>query len=68
MAFKFSWGDFDPRVIATARGELTRALHKGKKPSAIAADSAVKELNLGTTVTPARARAVGQGRKGSLSA
>ena len=50
MAFKFSWGQFDETVLATARTELTRALNKGKKPAAIAGDINVKELNLGTIV------------------
>lgn len=50
MAFNFSWNDFSTAFVKQSEGLLTAALNKGVKPSIIADNITVKELNMGSTV------------------
>ncbi|CCG82429.1 Mitochondrial distribution and morphology protein 34 [Taphrina deformans PYCC 5710] len=48
MAFNFSWNDFSAGFVRQSQDLLTAALNKGAKPSIIADDITVKELNMGS--------------------
>ena len=50
MAFNFSWNNFSTAFVDNAENLLTSALNKGVKPSIIADDITVKELNMGSKV------------------
>lgn len=51
MAFNFSWNDFSAGFVKQSEDLLTAALNKGIKPSIIADDITVKELNMGSQVS-----------------
>lgn len=50
MAFNFNWNEFSAGFVKQSQDLLTAALNKGSKPSIIADDITVKELNMGTQV------------------
>ena len=50
MAFNFAWNQFSDSFVHNAETLLSAALNKGTKPSIIADDISVKELNMGTKV------------------
>lgn len=57
MAFNFSWNDFSSAFVKQSEDLLTAALNKGVKPSIIADNITVKELNMGSKASHGTQRA-----------